>query len=516
MLMRHLVLAASIFSGHTASAASKSQVADVSSNTAAYIVPVQQASWAGTGAPIIGPDGAYYLTVGDAIGRIAVDGAVTSLYTFSPLNNFDPTTGIGFNSDGAYPNQLLLGSDGNFYGNTTNGGAHGFGTAFRLTPDGAFTTLYSFEANQDSGIFTGRSLVQGKDGNFYGIVGGISYNSDYIPEFFKLTTNGAYTSVCSLPLTSNEFAGKLVVANDGSFYGLMGNRVTDTFIGVFRFTTDCGFTLLYASGANLTSLLVGSDGNLYATDTGSGASPDSGATGEVLKLSPAAASTILHQFFPETYSTYVPPSWSCFKGCQWTAGKWVVHGVSVNADGNAPETLIQARDGNLYGTTNAQGLDGIGTVFRITPSGSFTTLLAFPANVALLNSSSPPVFPLMEDAQGNLLDFLEEPDFGQYGIFKLVRNAPLTTSISFSRPTVYLGQSTTLSWSSTGATSCELLGDVQGMQGTAATSGSTTVRLYSKQLRLPSAFVAGIQCTAADGSVSNASATVTISSSYPN
>jgi uncharacterized repeat protein (TIGR03803 family) len=42
-----------------------------------------------------------------------------------------------------------------------------------------------------------------------------------------------------------------------------------------------------------------------------------------------------------------------------------------------PEVLAQGRDGNLYGTTNVGGTLNMGTVFKMTPSGTITTLYNF-------------------------------------------------------------------------------------------------------------------------------------------
>ena len=42
-----------------------------------------------------------------------------------------------------------------------------------------------------------------------------------------------------------------------------------------------------------------------------------------------------------------------------------------------PEILAQGRDGNLYGTTDSGGTSGLGTVFKITPSGALTTIHNF-------------------------------------------------------------------------------------------------------------------------------------------
>ena len=65
---------------------------------------------------------------------------LTSLYSF---------TGV---DDGYSPNSLLQASDGNFYGTTYGGGAHFYGSVFKVTPAGVLTTIYSFTGATDGGI----------------------------------------------------------------------------------------------------------------------------------------------------------------------------------------------------------------------------------------------------------------------------------------------------------------------------------------------------------------------------
>src|SRR5208282_5900238 len=48
------------------------------------------------------------------------------------------------------------------------------------------------------------------------------------------------------------------------------------------------------------------------------------------------------------------------------------------ADGSFPEArLIQASNGDFYGTTYGGGASGLGTVFKITSSGTLSTLHSF-------------------------------------------------------------------------------------------------------------------------------------------
>src|SRR5262249_40127576 len=82
--------------------------------------------------------------------------------TLTRLRGFHDTDGA--NPEGA----LTLASDGNFYGTTKTGGAHNFGTVFRITPSSKQQSLYSFcsQPNCVDGVYPVGGLVQGTDGNF--------------------------------------------------------------------------------------------------------------------------------------------------------------------------------------------------------------------------------------------------------------------------------------------------------------------------------------------------------------
>src|SRR5256885_31652 len=90
----------------------------------------------------------------------------------------------------AQPNPLSLvqGRDGNFYGTTVYGAASNRGTIFKITPAGVLTTLYSFAGSDGDGP---NGLVQGTDGNFYGTTSNDSASNR--GTVFKITPAGVLT-----------------------------------------------------------------------------------------------------------------------------------------------------------------------------------------------------------------------------------------------------------------------------------------------------------------------------------
>jgi len=205
-----------------------------------------------------GSDGYFYGT--DGIGtvfKISTNGVFTTLYSFTSGN------------DGGLPNAALVqGSEGNFYGTTRVGGnthlneGSGFGTVFKISTNGTLTTLYSFTGGDD-GAYLQAALVQGRDGFFYGTTGrggSVGMNRGY-GTVFKISPNGVLTTLYSfgsvqdtngVPLDGAYPQAALVQGSDGYFYGT-------TYYGgqggggtVFRLTIvpDPQLTII-PSGANM-------------------------------------------------------------------------------------------------------------------------------------------------------------------------------------------------------------------------------------------------------------------------
>jgi uncharacterized repeat protein (TIGR03803 family) len=102
---------------------------------------------------------------------------LTVVVNFSGANGAGPAGG------------LIQATDGNYYG-VTGGGGPGSGTIFRLSPDGTLTTIYTF--SKTDGTFPGAGLIQGTDGSFYGTTteGGSGGGAYGYGTVFKITPEG--------------------------------------------------------------------------------------------------------------------------------------------------------------------------------------------------------------------------------------------------------------------------------------------------------------------------------------
>jgi uncharacterized repeat protein (TIGR03803 family) len=333
--------------------------------------------------------------------RVTPSGRLTPLYHFCSQPRC--TDGLG-NFGG-----LIQATDGNLYGTTSWGMADSnSGTVFKITTSGTLTTLYSFCSSDMApgcadGSFPGVALVQGTDGNFYGTTQSGGANS--AGTVFKITPSGTLSTLYSFCPESgctdgrSPYAG-LVQATDGSFYGTtLYGGVTNSLCPdgcgtVFKIDAGGTLTTLHrfdgSDGSDLEATLIqGTDGNFYGTTVGGGAK---GGYGTVFKIIPSGTLTTLYSFCSQS---------GCMDGAGPLAG------------------LIQATDGNFYGTTGGFGANGYGTVFKITPSGVLTTLYSFCSRSGCRDGETPSAA-LMQDTSGNLFGRTQGGGTKGYGtVFRL-------------------------------------------------------------------------------------------------
>ena len=290
-------------------------------------------------------DGNFYGTTGaggtsnwGTVFKMATNGSLTLLYSFCAKNGC---------ADGSDPQSgLIQATDGNFYGTTFSGGAHGEGTVFKVTSSGALSTLYSFCALAacTDGSSPIADLVQASDGSFYGTT---QYGGSYdYGTVFRITPCGKLTTLHSFDLTDGaEPAGALMQASDGSLYGTSWYGGANGWGTIFEITTSNVFTTVYnfcsQSGCAdgqlpIAGLIQGSDGNFYGSTQVGGLY----GYGVLFEFTPAGSPTVLHSF--------------------------------DDTDGAEPQgALVQGTDGNFYGTTesggdnDACGVNGCGTVFSL-------------------------------------------------------------------------------------------------------------------------------------------------------
>jgi uncharacterized repeat protein (TIGR03803 family) len=311
-----------------------------------------------TGGPQIGGvrGGLLYGTI--AYGGTGGSGALFKLPskggTATWLHNFAGT------SEGSTPNaRLALDAKGDIFGTNAGGGTAGFGTIWEWTKGGALKVVHTFGVGvKDDGNYPYQGPTMGPDDVLYGstsqgAIGGsgnlwsAKHGKTYAVVYNFLSQGDGHC----------PFAGVAVTAQ-GAIYGEtvglgFGGNPTGS---VFDYTKTGGLQTLYVFDPNgdndpdgewpTQSPTVDAQGNVYGvTSTQNGAS----FAGAIWTITASGAFSVLYD----------------------------LNGATDGYTTNSP--LLIGSDGNLYGTTSQGGQYGYGTVFSITPGGTFTMLHAFTA-----------------------------------------------------------------------------------------------------------------------------------------
>jgi uncharacterized repeat protein (TIGR03803 family) len=320
-------------------------------------------------------------------------------------------------TDGAdpYTAPVVVDQKGNLYGTTYYGGVNqnnqqqcspdGCGVAFKVTPDGKETVLYTFctQDNCTDGASPEAGPALDQKGNLYGTTyyGGAYDGCNPLGGYgcgvvFKLTPKGKETVLYNFCAQTNCTDGTypsagLIFDQKGNLYG---TTITGGAIGggvVFKLSPEGKETVLYSfcaqtncadGAAPEAGLIFDQKGNLYGTTKTGGAHNSGQGGGVVFKLTPEGKETVLYSFCAQT---------NC------ADGSWPVAG------------LVFDQKGNLYGTTAVGGAYdgcypgglGCGVAFKLTPEGRETVLYSFCAQINCTDGANPAAG-LVFDQKGKL------------------------------------------------------------------------------------------------------------------
>jgi uncharacterized repeat protein (TIGR03803 family) len=482
-------------------------------------------------------NGTYTVIVSNALGSTNATAVLSLVPKSAVCTSLTTRHWFTGGSDGRIPNGLAQGTNGILYGTTYWGGSRLSGTVFSLTTNGAFATLVSF--NGTNGANPTAAPVQGADGRLYGTTfrgGAVGAGT-----VFVMTAEGMLTTLYSFAFDGDGGypSGELVQAADGSFYGTTTAGGLSDCGTVFRITPSGVLTNLHlfngADGKFPTGALAqGCDGSFYGLTSAGGAYEN----GTVFRITPAGALTTLYSFTGGS-DGYAPVA-ALVRGSDCN-----FYGVTKNSrlmdfeiygtvfritpdgtlstlhkfgdlalnDGLYPYAgLLQSTDGNLYGTTYTDLLGHHGTVFRMAPDGgAFATLVYFDG----CNDGAQPQAALTEDAEGNLYGTTTAGGPCQAGrgtLFRLSVTCPPQITATPSSQAVVVGANVVLSVAISGARPFSYQWQKNGTNlvdgGNLSGSTNRTLRLANVSLAEAGTYSVSVSNTL--GSVTSAGALLTV------
>lgn len=303
-----------------------------------------------------------------AAAAVLATGATAQPPTFEKLLDFN-CSGLGCAPNG----QLIQASDGYLYGTTSEGGeTTDRGVVFRLSLDGEYRVLTE----------PARWFFEASDGLFYGTSedGGASAAG----AIYQITPNGAIIDLYSFDPSTATRPGPLVQGRHGSFSGIVGIPDSDL-VRLFQMDPYGNVELMRPADErirNVRMILSARNDLLYGTTYG----------GEVFRMNRNGQTRVLHTF-PTLYVDIMQASDGDIYGSTidgGTAGAGIIFRLSPSGkvtvlhefDGgtggaNPYQAPIQGSDGYLYGTTGMGGDYGLGTIYRMDRAGVVTLLHSF-------------------------------------------------------------------------------------------------------------------------------------------
>ena len=287
---------------------------------------------------------------------------------------------------------------GNLWGTANTGGSYGSGGVYKLSRRGSswkYSLEYSLKGQSDGAGPAFGTLAIGPGGALFGTTEGGGYlgTSFVICPGTDCTWKESVVHSFGHGTDGNEPIGGVAFDAAGNFYGttlLGGAYANGTVWQASRSGKGWITRVIYSFGTDATDafnavagVTVDVQGNLYGTTSFGGAF----GVGAIYKLTPSASG--------------------------WTES--ILYSFQGLDDGQNPVGgLILDQAGNLYGTTFDGGVNGGGTVYELSPSGTFTTLYSFTGGYG------GPYNKLTLDAQGNLYGFTNaEGTYGYGSVFKL-------------------------------------------------------------------------------------------------
>ena len=333
--------------------------------------------------------GNLYGVAGWGGGKGCSGGGCGTLFKLDATGKFTVLHRFTGESDGSYPDGLIRDQAGNLYGVAGFGGGkgcferRGCGTVFKLDVNGKFTVLYRFTGKDGA---TPQSLMRDQAGNLYGETwdggSGRCYSQGYnfgCGTVFKLDATGKETVLYSFRGSPDgeSPSGGVVLDATGNLYGTTIEDGAYGYGNMFKLGKGKE-TVLYsfhdgADGGQPNGLIADKAGNLYGTTFTGGnipCYPISNGCGTVFEFDTSGKETVLYRFLGSPYT-----------------------------DGELPlAPLIMDNVGNLYGTTLQGGVFSQGTVFELTEAGRETVLHSFKGS----DGASPEYDSLIQDKNGNL------------------------------------------------------------------------------------------------------------------